>query len=68
MDAGAGRTVAGAAMPGRKVRTPAGRVLANGQAQQAHPEGCAQGDGQWNREQTADAAVSTAAGKGERVG
>jgi len=55
-------------MPGRKVRTPEGGVLANGQAQQAGPPGRAQGDGQWHREQTADVAAKAAAGKGETVG
>jgi len=58
----------GVHMPGRKVRTPAGRVLANGQAQQAHLQGCAQGDGQWHRKQTAQAAAQSADGKGEKVG
>ena len=56
---GAGRTVAGRHSR-RKVRTPSGGMLANGQAQQAGfvP---AQGDGKWHRKDTAAGARVLAA-------
>ncbi len=44
----------------RKVRTPQGKDAGETQAAKA--------DGKWNREQTAYAARSRAAGKGETVG
>ena len=47
--------------PWRKVRTPMGRMLANGQAQQVDPRGSAQGDGKWHRKQTARAAQAARA-------